>query len=62
MFRFNVLTTLAILAPVIRAGLFEQCDTLFEEFKSKYHKTYSSSVEEAKRSKVFCANMKLADQ
>ena len=54
-------TILASAVALVRAGLFEQCDTLFEVFKSKYHRSYSSE-EEAKRSKVFCANMKLADQ
>jgi len=46
---------------VVNAGLFENCDDLFEDFKVRYKMKYSSDNEETMRHGVFCSNMKLAD-
>lgn len=46
---------------VVNAGLFENCDKLFEDFKVRYKIKYLSDNEETMRHGVFCSNMKLAD-
>jgi len=51
-----LLTSVAI----ANAGLFEQCDTLFEKFQ-KDHKLNYGIVEGAKRQAYFCKNMQKAD-
>lgn len=61
MFGFSFLFLFSIVVAVTKSALFEQCLTLFDDFKTQYKIKYSSSIEEEKRKLIFCGNMKLAD-
>jgi hypothetical protein len=51
----------ASIIVAVNASLYEQCDSLFEEFKIRWSKQYNPQ-EESKRHDIFCKNMQRADR